>query len=148
MSSPIKKPIGFTLGLLGFGILINTLLDQVLFIPYLKYAIGSLIAVTFTFLFDWLLQVQLSKHFRYRASSYVALLMFIVSVIAVLGALYYKPELVAMKGQVETMPPFMVALIGIGSSVWISVIYWGILYLLLSLGNWLASFVVKSKEVL
>lgn len=148
MISFIKRPIGFALGLLVFGFVVNSLLDYALLIPYLKYAIGSLIAVIFTFLFDWLLQVQLSKHFRYRASSYIALLIFILSVIAVLGTLYFKPELVEMKGEIERMPSFMVALVGIGSAVWMSVIYWGMLYLLLSLGNWLASFVVKRKEVL
>lgn len=148
MISSIKRPIGFVLLLLAFGLGINKLLEYSALHPYLNYVIGSLVAIIFTFLFAWLLQVSLSKNFRYTASSYAALLLFVVSVIAILGALFFKPEILEFKGAIETMPLFMSVLIAIGLSAINSVVYWGILYLMITFGNWLASFVVKRKEVL
>ena len=148
MLSFIKRPIGFALAFVGFSVVINKLLEYVALPQYVTYVMSSLIAVAFTFLFNWLLQVQLSKEFRYKASSYIALCIFVMSILAILGALYFKHEIIEAKGAIETMPSFMVVLIGIGSSALVSVLYWGILYLMFTFGNWLSKSVVKSDAVL
>ncbi len=148
MFSFIKRPIGFTLAYVVFAVAINKLLENAMLPYYATYAISALVAVAFTVLFNWLLKVQLSEQFRFRISYYIAVCMFIISIIAILGALYYKPAIIGIKGEIETMPTFMLAFIGFGSSALLSAMYGAISFLLITFGNLLSKSVVKNGTVL
>lgn len=148
MFSFIKKPIGFAIVYVVFSMILNKFCEYALVSRYATYAVSALGAVTFAFIFNYLQKVQLSEQFRIRTSYYVAISMFIIAAITIIAALFYGPEILGIKDQVEALSPVMVALVGLGSAALMSALFGAVTFLMITLGNLLSKSVVKNGTVL
>lgn len=148
MFSFIKKPIGFAIVYVVFSMILNKFCEYALVSRYATYAISALGAIAFAFIFNYLQKVQLSEQFRIRTSYYVAISMFIIASITIVAALFYGPEILGIKDQVEGLSSVMVALVGLGSTALMSAFFGAVTFLMITLGNVLSKSVIKNGTVL
>jgi branched-subunit amino acid transport protein AzlD len=103
--------------------------------------IGAVLLIAFTFIYAFANEALLSKQFIHYASKYIGACYLAMLLILALAAVY-------ISATAQQMPGFIMLLMTISMAMIVAAIYYAMVYLSIRLGNWLASFVVKTNAVL
>ncbi len=129
MVSLLRKPFGFAFIYVLLAFLIGNLVVNYTLNDYIGNGIIYGLLLVFTLVYIFLVVAHLSNHFRLWASIYIAILGLILKMVVFY---MYNPLM------------FMGAIYSI--STWISpFIQFIIAYVTITIGNWLASFALKTK---
>ena len=144
MLSFIKRPTGFTVTYLLINVILNGIFKSgaLIFKQSWITVIGALLLIAFTFFYAIANEALLSKKFISLSSKYISTCAFVLLVGASIAAVYNNPA------ASQEMPQFLLLLITLSLTVIMAAICYALIYLSIRLGNWLASFVVKSNMVL
>lgn len=144
MLSFIKRPTGFTVTYLLINVILNGIFKSgaLIFKQSWITVIGALLLIAFTFFYAIANEALLSKKFISLSSKYIATCAFVLLVGASIAAVYNN------HAASQEMPQFLLLLITLSLTVIMAAICYALIYLSIRLGNWLASFVVKSNMVL
>lgn len=143
MISFIKRPIGFTVIYFVINAIMNGIFKygSLIFNQSWITVIGALLLIAFTFIYAIANEALLSKKFIHYASKYIGFCYLVILVFLAIAAVY-------LSATSQEMPGLILVLMTISMAMIVAAVYYAMVYLSIRLGNWLASFVVKSNTVL
>lgn len=130
MVSLLRKPFGFAFIYVLFAFLVGQLLITYVTVNnYVGNGIMHGLLLVFTLVYIFLVAAHLSNHFRLWASIYIAIFSLILSLVV-----FYIYNPIMLMGALHSV------------STWISpFVQFVIAYVLITIGNWLAGFALKTK---